>query len=1018
MNKIKLNIFFNIFGIFIFSTGLSLANINKAWGEEISDSILQKYGENVNEIEDYRLSKFNLENTTTQNIDPVVEKLTSSNAKVRAGAANILSSVDRKSVIPALIKALQDENKQVRSNAALSLGEIEKSNPSPSIVTALSKALKDENATVRYSAAYALGKVAKGGYRAYKKIYQAVPALIQVLQDENAQVRSRAALVLNQIKEIEKPILQKQAKAVAKEIPALNQALSHKDAQVRRYAAKALEIAGKEAASSVQPLIKVLRDKNSQVRSSAAKALGNIADKAAVEPLIEALEDKNSQVRSSAAQALGSLADKAAVESLIEALEDKNSQVRSSAAQALGLIADKAAVKPLIQALKDEEKEVRSSAAEALGLIKDKAAVKPLIKALEDEESGVRLTTNIALGRMGKTAAPAVPEIIRTLKDTDSIVRSNAAEMLSYVGKDYRNQAEKLSHQELETGIATLETALKALEAIKEKFEDEQESLKADLTTLKKEKDSRLTSRIFEWMVKHPWFAATIIYLIFFPLLWSSLLLIRPLWLLKLNQKLQPLSNLQLPEALGGWTISIPGIIFLQPFTYHPRVLDAWVATNIKVARDNFSVKKTVSNRAEHISLPVVVDKKTIANFSGNDLKACFDKKLTNILIHAEGGSGKTSLACQLAKWGMSDDINIRPSKHRMLPILIEQELDIDGEGNQAFIQEICGQLQVLIGESEVIPTKLVENLLRQRRILVIIDHFSEMSFSTRKQIRPASPNFPANALIVTSRLEESLDNVPKTTLKPLRVSGNQLSSFMEAYLTQRGKRDLFDDAEYFDACRRLSLMVGKRNITALFAKLYAEQMIAKVAVDSDDFVDDLPLSIPDLMLGYINELNRETAEGELDNRTLQKDAKTIAWECLKKTFRPGSTKLDNVVAVLDNQDSVNARLHHLEKRLRIIQISEPGRDKVRFALDPLAEYLAALYLVDSYGQDKDKWMEFINAAKSVPDLDAIQGFLLAVQDCCVSNPEDVSDFIVASLSELTGVVLTPSQESQRASIL
>ncbi|AFY52768.1 HEAT repeat-containing protein [Rivularia sp. PCC 7116] len=873
-----------------------------------------------------------------------------------------------------LIEKLQSKDAEIRGGAASILGEVNQQQEL--VISALIKALQDENPIIRANAASSLGELLPFS----ESSESIITALTQALQDKNSLVRSKAISALKESTSI------------------LRGTKSISDQELL-----------------VPKLIRALQDKNPVVRANAASYLKEIV------PSHKLLMASDIEARIFS-RILLSLEKELPI--LTESLEDDSSEVRSSIAKVLEVMGEKAAsaVPQLTETLKDDNSQVRISVAFALGKMKTKAAsaVPQLAKTLKDDNSKVRSTTAWALGNIGEKSISAVPQLIQALEDDSSEVRSSTVFALKMIAEGYRNQVEKLSNKELEAGINNIEKAVKALDKItsadlkvtEKVFNKFKLSVQRTLTTLKKEKDSRLTSRIFEWMVKHPWFAATIIYLIFFPLLWSSLLLIRPLWLLKLNQKLQPLSNLQLPEALGGWTISIPGIIFLQPFTYHPRVLDAWVATNIKVARDNFSVKKTVSNRAEHISLPVVVDKKTIANFSGNDLKASFDKKLTNILIHAEGGSGKTSLACQLAKWGMSDDINIRPSKHRMLPILIEQELDVDAEGNQAFIQEICGQLQVLIGESEVIPTKLVENLLRQRRILVIIDHFSEMSFSTRKQIRPASPNFPANALIVNSRLEESLDNVPKTTLKPLRVSGNQLSSFMEAYLTQRGKRDLFDDAEYFDACRRLSLMVGKRNITALFAKLYAERMIAKVAVDSDDFVDDLPLSIPDLMLGYINELNRETAEGELDNRTLQKDAKTIAWECLKKTFRPGSTKLDDVVAVLDNQDSVNARLHHLEKRLRIIQISEPGRDKVRFALDPLAEYLAALYLVDSYGQDKDKWMEFINAAKSVNDLEAIQGFLLAVQDCCVSNPEDVSDFIVASLSELTGVVLTPSQES------
>jgi hypothetical protein len=83
------------------------------------------------------------------------------------------------------------------------------------------------------------------------------------------------------------------------------------------------------------------------------------------------------------------------------------------------------------------------------------------------------------------------------------------------------------------------------------------------------------------------------------------------------------------------------------------------------------------------------------------------------------------------------------------------------------------------------------------------------MSEATRKAIRPELPDFCVNALVITSRTEETLGKVTKTTLKPLRIEGNRLSSFMEAYLTQRGKRDRFTDTEFFDACSRLSAMVG-----------------------------------------------------------------------------------------------------------------------------------------------------------------------------------------------------------------
>lgn len=394
----------------------------------------------------------------------------------------------------------------------------------------------------------------------------------------------------------------------------------------------------------------------------------------------------------------------------------------------------------------------------------------------------------------------------------------------------------------------------------------------------------------------------------------------------------------------------------------------------------------------------------------------------------------------------MSDDPTQRPCKHRMLPVLIEEEIDtVEMLHVTSLQQTICGQLQALIGTAKPIPHELLEHLLRERRILVIVDHLSEMSEATRSQIRPGDANFIANALIVTSRLEESLDSVPKSIIKPLRVSGNQLSSFMEAYLTQRGKRHLFNDAEYFDACRRLSLMVGQRNITVLLAKLYAEQMIANVETRMHEvhapltrsvpegnniasvqnshgaFVQDshgaslqgLPDNIPDLMLAYLNELNRDADENEPDNRTVQRDAKIIAWECLKQNFRPTHARLDDVLIELDDSESAVARLEYLEKNLRLIQFIQPAQNKIRFALDPLAECLAGLYLIDSYQDNARKWRKLLAKTDSISDKATIKGFLLALRDCCLVKGKEaqVPDFVVKELAKQAGLLTEQKQQ-------
>jgi hypothetical protein len=86
--------------------------------------------------------------------------------------------------------------------------------------------------------------------------------------------------------------------------------------------------------------------------------------------------------------------------------------------------------------------------------------------------------------------------------------------------------------------------------------------------------------------------------------------------------------------------------------------------------------------------------------------------------------------------------------------VLLEQDLENKiGEGHHPFLDAIRGELWALVNAENPIPEELLQ-LLRRRRVLVILDHFSEL---------------PVNAFVVTSRLEEQLDGVPKTTIRPLR---------------------------------------------------------------------------------------------------------------------------------------------------------------------------------------------------------------------------------------------------------
>ena len=929
---------------------------------------------------------------------------------IRWSAAAALGRIGPEAVT-ALIAALKDENEHVRESAADVLGDI--GPEAKAAVPALIEALKDKVEGVRWSAAAALGRIGP----------EAVPALIAALKDENEHVRDSAADVLGDIGP--------EAKAA---VPALIEALKDKVEGDRWSAAAALGRIGPEA---VPALIAALKDENEHVRDSAADVLGDIGPeaKAAVPALIEAIKDDD--IRWSAENALGEIGPEA-VPALVEALKDKDSGVRERATMALGKIGPEA-VPALVEALKDKDSGVRERAAMALGRIgpEAKSAVSALIEALKDKNSGVRERAAMGLGEIGPEAKSAVSALIEALKDKDSGVREQAAMGLGEIGLEaksavsaltealkgkviylHKKAADALGKIAFALGdakaidmIKDLEAAKKALSAYPELEEYEKEVTRA-IERLKffEQINPPLWENIRKWVLENKLKSALVLVYIFWAVVFLSVFWLRPLALLRINQVLKPM-DIQIKSV----KLPLRFLLLIGLLNYLPRVLDAWVKAYIATCRERFSKNPTVGNRRIHISVPVEFDSKTVPELTPKLLHPTFARQVNCLLIRGEGGSGKTSLACQIAKWAMSKDKDKRLCTHLMLPVLIE-ELSSE-KGQSAFMNTVGRKLQYLTDQANPISEELLEHLLRQRRVMVIVDHLSEMNEGTRKLIDPGQKGFAINAFVVTSRLKETLGGINKTVIKPLRIAGNRLSSFMEAYLIQNGKRELFDDPEFFEACRRLSEMVGDRDITVLLAKLYADQMIAS----KEGFTDDkLPDNIPDLMLAYLNELNRNVpAENRMGDTTIHQTAKILAWESLKETFRPASVRIDDAITALGDVPT-KGYLYYIENRLRLLKTVEPVKDRFKFLLDPLAEYLAGLHILDLYGEDEAAWHQFLAAADQKEGAPATtKGFLLALRDCCLAKGKKANApaFVATELAKRAGLdpeVLKQAQLDQR----
>lgn len=878
------------------------------------------------------------------------------------------------------IEQLKSPEPNVRRNAADALGAM--GSAAKESVPALSGVLRrDKSLLVRRSAADALGQIGVAE--------NALPALRDVINNgSDFYLRGSAVDALGNIIATAKDAMQDAVQgAVSTLVKVLKQ---DKDTSLQSKAASALGVIGPAARDAVPDLIDVLRNKKveSTVRDAAADALGwmGSTSKEAVDVLFEMLKDDvPPSVRGSAALALGrtGASAEAAVPALIEVLKrDQSPVVRLEAALGLGQegAAAKAAVPALIDVLKkDDSPAVRTQAANSLGSLGAlaKGAVPALIDVVSNREVvfTVRSSVANALGNMGPDAEDAVPALIQVSKEDDTSVRFSAVASLVAISRG-------LYHVRRTKMLSALREAYESLK------DDPDHYLHNQVRELKLTIDDfdslwwvGLVGKTWRWIQDNQGVTEIIAAYLFLFVFWLFVFSVRPLWFLPLSTFFGQYET-KIKLLIVEFDLPLRHLLLVSLFHYRKRVLDSWVRQHLETAKENFAKKQTVRRRKTYVQTRVMINEQTFDSLSPAQLQRGFNKLKSTLLISGEGGAGKTSLACQMAAWSMTDEPEKRLCKnHAMLPVLIECNLEPQTDGKNAFTEAIRGQLRELIGMPNAIPEEILLQLLRKRRVLVIVDSLSELDDATRLTVRPAQPDFPVAALIVTSRADDDLRGVTKTIIKPLKLKSDRLSSFMDRYLEQRGSRESFTDEEYFESCRNLSQIIRNRDITAMIAKMYVELMIASKGEPSEL---DSPRNLPDLMLGYVNNINESEKANKKNIAVVLPAAKAAAWECLRKSFRPADATRNDVLSALKREADPEALVVYLEKRMQLIQTAGAGKDKVRFSLDPLAEYLSSLYLIEHHARRTPHWSGILDQMKAQPGApDSIRGFLLALLDCC-----------------------------------
>lgn len=339
----------------------------------------------------------------TQTVKPLKDEMAGWHAWEEWQKKNVMDA--RISVLKQRIADLRDKNWEVRQATAAALKQIApdwpRSEAAKREVPGFITALGDENPWVRQAAAKALGQI--GDTRA-------VEPLIVALRDTWGDFRSTVVAALERI-DPDWP----QSETAKRQIPLFITALGDKRNVSARWAAA--EVLVQIGAPAMEPLIAALGDRHFDVCSDVVAALSRIAPdwprseaaRRQVPMFIAALENEDWRVRGATAETLGRIGDVRAMEPLIAVLKDKDSWVRRGAAEALGWIGDARAVEPLIIALRDEMKNVRQSAAQSLERISP---------AWTQRETAKRQT----------------PDLVATLRDEDTLIRTIAARTLGQIG--------------------------------------------------------------------------------------------------------------------------------------------------------------------------------------------------------------------------------------------------------------------------------------------------------------------------------------------------------------------------------------------------------------------------------------------------------------------------------------------------------------------------------------------------------------------------------------------------------
>ena len=399
--------------------------------------------------------------------------------------------------------------------------------------------------------------------------------------------------------------------------------------------------------------------------------------------------------------------------------------------------------------------------------------------------------------------------------------------------------------------------------------------------------------------------------------------------------------------------LTMLGEVTLLPFlARRPRVLDAWVREHAhRFAPDE--TPRFVALPVLHNGREVRFDEPAKARFLFAE--PAVGAKPWTVLVCGSGGVGKTTLLKRLLGW-----IHDGALGHPAVGLFIDSDKDAVLASDK-ILDGIALRMAAAGDPERPIVPGFLRALLKTGRLVLAFDHVSELSDTSSQRICALRRTVTVKHVLLSSRTRVELDDSATFQLEPTLLGPGDLGVFVGQLLPTAL---LGDAARAADVTKRAAVFLAQElgddaRVPALVVWLFVQ------ALEKANFKEDaMPTSIAALYFDYVRyHVERVVSADDVGAglgalRALARKSVRASGRIqgIDKTQAAAIFKATNVQAGGMVQELVDGGL--------LSASAAGGVDYVRFALDPVAEYLAmedlALATRDRDGQAVEAWRKVV----------------------------------------------------------